>query len=620
MTKPQLNIVMVGHVDHGKSTLIGRLIYELNALPDGKYEQIHSSCTRRNMAFEWAYLMDALQAERSQNITIDISQFWLRTPNADYVLIDAPGHHEFLRNMFTGAAESDCAILLIDAAQGLEEQTRKHAYLLHLLGLKHIIIVINKMDKVEYSEQIFNELKEQAAKYCAEIQLNPTHIIPISAYNGELLTAISNNMKWYDGVTLVHAMQNLAENKHNTIDYVNLRFTVQDVYRFDERRIIAGMVVNGEIRVGDNILISPHNYQAEIASIITADSKSAGAAVAGQAIGITLKQQRFVERGHVISHVSNPPKLTNRLYMRLFWLSPQPLNLNQSYKLRLHNSSLNCEIAAINYVLDTVDLQKHQNQGVMQHQVAEVLINVRGLAVIDEYNENPNLGRAVLEVDGRIVAGGLVMLRDLPNMRSAPKIIASNDLSLENMQITSEQRTALNRHTGGILWFTGLSGAGKSTLAQELQQQLFMRGYQVYVLDGDNVRQGLNADLGFTPKDRTENIRRVGEVAALFADAGMIVMAAFISPYGEDRKRARAASPEKFHTVYIKAGVDACEMRDVKGLYKKARSGEINDFTGISAPYEVPESPELIINTETMNINDCTDLLIKYVQKHFGAR
>jgi bifunctional enzyme CysN/CysC len=618
MKKPQLNIVMVGHVDHGKSTLIGRLIYECNALPDGKYEQIQKSCARRNMAFEWAYLMDALQAERSQNITIDISQFWLRTENADYVLIDAPGHHEFLRNMFTGAAESKCAILLVDGAQGLEEQTKKHAYLLHLLGIKHIIVVINKMDKVNYDKDVFEQLKASATSYLQEIQLNPAYIIPISAYHGEMLREPSENMAWYQGVTLLEAMQTLAANQNNDCNFNELRIAVQDVYRFDERRIIAGTILNGSLKVGDNILISPHNYPANVASIITPQNDNALEAGSGAAIGITLKQQRFVERGHVINHFENPPILTNRLYMRLFWFSEQPLELGKIYKLRLHNSTFNCEVKAINYVLDTNNLQQQQSDYVEKHQIAEVLLHVRGLATFDEYHINPNMGRAVLEDDGRIVAGGLAMLQDLPNMRSAPKIITSNDLSLENMEITPNQRSAMNGHAGGILWFTGLSGAGKSTLAKELQQQLFMRGYQVYVLDGDNVRQGLNADLGFTPKDRAENIRRIGEVAALFADAGMIVITAFISPYSEDRRRARAAASEKFHTVYIKAGVDACEMRDVKGLYKKARSGEIGDFTGISAPYEIPENPELVIDTEAMSINDCTNLLIEYVRKNFG--
>lgn len=667
MEQQQLNIVMVGHVDHGKSTLIGRLIYEMNALPDGKYEQIVKSCDKRGVSFEWAYLMDALQAERAQNITIDITQFWLRTPKRDYVLIDAPGHHEFLRNMFTGAAEADIAILLVDACDGMQEQTRKHAYLLYLLGIKRIIIVINKMDKVGYAQNMFAKIAQECEDYLQQIGLVALNIIPISAYNGEMLKQRGENMGWYDGLTIIEALEDFSidePSQKNNVQksgeqnigaqkYGLLRFCVQDVYRFDERRIIAGMILSGEMRVGDEILISPHNYQAKIATIITPKSENNGGdnfvnhhfevansnysqqitaqqamaqqiiARRGESVGIILEQQRFVERGHVISHENDAPILSNQLYMRLFWLGAQPLQFGKQYMLRLHNSEFVAELRHINYVLDTNDLQQSQAEIVVQNQAADVLWQVRGLAIFDEYDDIQAMGRSVVMQDGRIVAGGLVTMCNhdgqyLPDMRTSPKIITSNNLTLENMEITAAQRQLINGHSGGILWFTGLSGSGKSTLAKELQKQLFTRGYQVYVLDGDNIRQGLNADLGFSPKDRGENIRRIGEVAALFADAGMVVITAFISPYAEDRRKARAAAHELFHTVHIKAGVEICESRDVKGLYKKARNGEINDFTGVSAPYEVPENPELVLDTEIMSIDDCIAELTAYVTKYFG--
>jgi bifunctional enzyme CysN/CysC len=372
------------------------------------------------------------------------------------------------------------------------------------------------------------------------------------------------------------------------------------------------------LQVGDEILISPHNYQAQVASIINTDNENVAQAVAGEAIGITLTQQRFVERGHVISHFDNAPILSNQFYMRLFWLGAENLQHNKTYAIRLHNSILSAEVKQINYVLDTNDLTQSSNDFVAQNQVAEVLWQVRGLASFDEYHQIAAMGRAVVMSGDRIVAGGLLTMQNLPNLRSSPKIITSQNVTCENMEISAQKREARNGHKGGILWFTGLSGSGKSTLAKELQLQLFTRGYQVYVLDGDNVRQGLNADLGFSPKDRTENIRRIGEVASLFADAGMIVITAFISPYASDRRKARSAAPELFHVVHIKAGVEACEMRDVKGLYKKARAGEIGEFTGISAPYEVPVNPELVLDTESAMIDDCVAQLIAYVEKHFG--
>jgi bifunctional enzyme CysN/CysC len=619
MQKQQLNIVMVGHVDHGKSTLIGRLIYEMNALPDGKYEQILQSCEKRAMQFEWAYLMDALQAERAQNITIDITQFWLRTPKRDYVLIDAPGHHEFLRNMFTGAAEGDVGVLLVDACEGMQEQTRKHAYLLHLLGVNKVIIAINKMDKVGYDEWRFKQVAHECESYVKQVGLHPLNIIPISAYHGDMLKQRAKNMGWYEGATLVEALENVTPHTlHKGESDIPLRFCVQDVYRFDERRIIAGTIASGALQVGDEILISPHNYQAQVASIINTDNENVSQAVAGEAIGITLTQQRFVERGHVISHFDNAPILSNQFYMRLFWLGAENLQHNKIYAIRLHNSTLSAEVKQINYVLDTNDLSQSSNDFVAQNQVAEVLWQVRGLASFDEYHHIAAMGRAVVMSGDRIVAGGLLTMQDLPNLRGSPKIITSQNVTCENMEISAQKRTARNGHKGGILWFTGLSGSGKSTLAKELQLQLFTRGYQVYVLDGDNVRQGLNADLGFSPKDRTENIRRIGEVASLFADAGMIVITAFISPYASDRRKARSAAPELFHVVHIKAGVEACEQRDVKGLYKKARAGEIADFTGVTAPYEVPVNPELVLDTESTMIDDCVAQLIAYVEKHFG--
>lgn len=617
--KQQLNIVMIGHVDHGKSTLIGRLIYEMGALPDGKYEQIVKSCKNRAVNFEWAYLMDALQSERAQNITIDITQFWLRNNNRDYVLIDAPGHYEFLRNMFTGAAESDAAILLIDAAQGMQEQTRKHAYLLQLLGITKIIIAINKMDKISYNEHKFNNLKQDITQYLKQLEIEPLNIVPISAYHGDMLKNRGHNMNWYSGLTLLQALEAIKKTEEN---YNNnaLRFAVQDIYRFDrEERIIAGTVLSGHIQKNDDILISPHNYQAKIKDIFDINNQKVNQAYSGDAIGITLTQQRFVERGHIISHQHNPPILSNQFYMRLFWLGKESLQKNKIYKIRIHNSSLLAEIKQINYALDTDNLTQQTTAMIEQNMVAEVIWQLRGLAAFDEYQHIAAMGRAVvLNSDDRIVAGGLLEMRNLPNMRFNPKKVISENVTVQNLDISVDKRKILNGHQGGILWFTGLSGAGKTTLATELQHHLFTKGYQVYVLDGDNIRHGLNSDLGFSPNDRQENIRRIGEVAALFANAGMIVITAFISPYAQDRRKARAAASEIFHTVHLQAEIDICEKRDVKGLYKKARQGKIDDFTGISAPYEIPVNPELTLDTGTNSVDECLDTLVKYVEKHFG--
>jgi bifunctional enzyme CysN/CysC len=617
MENDTLHIVMVGHVDHGKSTLIGRLVYAMHGLPDGKYEQIAASCARRGVPFEWAYLMDALQAERAQNITIDSSQFWLRGQTRDFVLIDAPGHHEFIRNMFTGASESDAALLLVDAVEGMRTQTRLHAYLLHLLGITNIIVVINKMDKVKYVHAHFEALAEECRTYLTQLGVPPQHIIPISAYHGDMIVEQRDAMPWYHGMTVVEALHSLPS-PTDILHQSPLRLAVQDVYRFDARRIIAGTLKSGTLTVGDTVLISPHNYETTIEALYVDSDVSVQQVVAGQAVGVTFTEQRFIERGHLISHVQHPPVLANQLYMRLLWLDTTPLQMGGIYELCIHHARWRAEVKRICYTLDTATLIQEEGTQVQRHQIAEVLWHVRGLATFDDYSTLPVMGRAVVSNGERIIGGGLLMMHELHSLRAGTKHITSTHVSLEQMNVTADLRTRRNGHSGGIIWFTGLSGSGKSTLAKELQQHLFTRGYQVYVLDGDNVRHGLNSDLGFSPHDRTENIRRVGEVAALFADAGMIVITAFISPYGEDRRKARAAAPELFHTVYIKAGVEICEQRDVKGLYQKARRGEIREFTGVSAPYEPPEHAELILDTETHSIDECVEQLLHYIEKEFG--
>ncbi len=641
MEKAQLKLVIVGHVDHGKSTLIGRLIHDTGSLVQGKYEQITASCARRGVPFEWSFLMDALQAERAQGITIDMTQIWLRTPVVDYVIIDAPGHHEFLKNMMTGAAESDAAILIVDAVEGMREQTRRHAYLLHLLGVSQVVVVVNKMDAVVYDEKRYQALADDCRAYLKELGITPVQVIPVSAYRGEMLASRpADVLTWYKGPTLTEALSHLQPYAHSVSSA--LRLPVQDVYKFDARRIIAGTLESGTLKVGDEVLISPTNYTGRIASIecwpeisgaschpahsegshpAARDSSAApqnDEAVAGQAVGITLEDQRYIERGHVISHVTNAPILSNQFFTRLFWMHPEPLEEGAMYELRITTATYRVEAKHIAYVVDTDTCERMPGRPVERHQVAEILWQVRGLAVLDEHAVLPATGRCVVLRDDRICGGGIIHMQGLSNQRAARVAVKSANVLTEDMRLTKDERARANGHTGGILWFTGLSGSGKSTLAKELQQRLFALGYQVYVLDGDNIRQGLNADLGFTPADRSENIRRVGEVAALFADAGMIVISAFISPYRADRHRARASAPELFHTIHIKAGVDACEARDVKGLYGRARRGEITEFTGISAPYETPDNPELVIDTEALSIDRCVESLLAYVVKQFG--
>ena len=617
--KEQLKIVIVGHVDHGKSTLVGRLFHDTDSLPDGKLQQIQDMCKKRGMPFEYSFLMDALQAERDQGITIDTTQIWFRTQKRDYVIIDAPGHKEFLKNMISGAANSEAAVLIIDAHEGIKEQSKRHGYLLSLLGVDQVAVAVNKMDLVDYSQEKFEQIEAEYRAYLKDIGVTPKYVIPISAREGDNIAVKSKKMDWYKGKTITESLDSFEDKPEPT--ELPLRLPLQDVYKFDDRRILAGRIESGTITVGDDLIISPSNRKCKIKTIQTwpckKDVESPKSAMAGQSVGITLEDQIFAERGQIVSHDKDAPKLTNMFRGKLFWLYDEPIWEGNKYTMKLGTCSYNVEVKEVEKVIDTGDLsQNEENKVVSKNNVAEVVFRIKGMASLDDYKDNFRTGRFVLMKDFAVAGGGIIDMDDFADQR-VKSDIKSENIHHVDFKINREQRISANGHKGGVLWFTGLSGSGKSTLANELQLRLFQKGYQVYVLDGDNVRSGLNSDLGFAPEDRTENIRRVGESAALFADAGIIVITAFISPYKTDRDRARAASPNDYHCIHIKADVKTCEERDPKGLYKKARSGKIKEFTGISAPYEAPENADLVIDTSKYNVEESIELLAKYVDNNF---
>jgi bifunctional enzyme CysN/CysC len=616
----KLKLVIVGHVDHGKSTLVGRLLHETGALPEGKLEKVKAMSEKRGMPFEWAFVIDAMQAERDQGITIDTSQIRFRSRSREYLLIDAPGHKQFLKNMVSGAAAADAVILVVDAHEGVQDQTRRHAYLLRLLGIRRILVAVNKMDLVDYHEARYQEVRRDVAAYLRSIGVNALDIafLPLAARDGENLHSRSAALPWYEGPTLLEALDALPQPAPATD--LPLRLTVQDVYKFDERRIIAGRIESGHLHVGDTLVFSPINATARVASIEAWNAPQPRTkASVGQSIGITLDEDIFVERGHVASHANSAPVVSNVFRANLFWLGRSALVPGAQYRLRRGAAETLAVVERIERIVDTNTLASGPGDKLESSGVAEVTIRTRGLLALDHHADNALTGRFVL-VDGhQIVGGGTASTDDYPDQRreAAPK--AANLFSVRH-RVAAEDRARLNGHRGAILWFTGLSGAGKSTLAVELERLLFAKGYQAFLLDGDNVRQGLNADLGFSPQERAENIRRVGEVSALFAEAGMIVVSAFISPYRVNRDRIRAAHGEYFNEIYINAPLHVCEARDVKGLYKKARAGQVKEFTGISAPYEPPVAPELEIPTGKWTLERCLAALIDYVERRLAYR
>jgi bifunctional enzyme CysN/CysC len=612
----QLKIVIVGHVDHGKSTFVGRLFHDTGSLPEGKLEQLQKVAERRGVPFEWANLMDALQSERDQNITIDTAQIWFHTTKRQYVIIDAPGHKEFLKNMITGAANAEAALLLIDAHEGVQENSRRHGYLLNLLGIRQIAVLVNKMDLENYSEAKFNEIESEYRRWLKTIGVEPTVFIPIAAKHGDNIASRSSNTPWWEGPTVLEALDQfkVAELPKDQ----PLRFPIQDVYRFDERRILAGRVEAGSIKTGDKLIFSPTNKTSTVKTIERWNASSSQTASAGESVGITLTEQIFVARGSIAALESSPPFELSSFKARLFWLGKQPFSKGRTYKIKLATQEAECGIESIQKVIDASTLEtvsrKSTEVFVGRHEVAELTLHTKKPIAFDPHSDIAAMGRFVI-VDGFDLAGGGIIARDNYPRRTHDSHTKSDHIYWSHGKVTSRQREARNGHIGCVLWLTGLSGAGKSTIATELERELFNLGRHVYVLDGDNIRHGLGADLGFSPKDRTENIRRVGEVAKLFADAGVICVTAFISPYRADRDLVRKIIPrDRFIEVFVNAPLDVCEQRDPKGLYAKARAKEIKEFTGISAPYEPPANPEIELRTDQLSVPESVTKILEYLQ------
>jgi len=615
-THEQLKIVIVGHVDHGKSTFVGRLFHDTGSLPEGKLEQLQQVAERRGVPFEWANLMDALQSERDQNITIDTAQIWFHTQKRQYVIIDAPGHKEFLKNMVTGAANAEAALLLIDAHEGVQENSRRHGYLLNLLGIRQIAVLVNKMDLADFSQARFDAIEAEYRQWLVSIGVTPKVFIPIAAKLGDNIASRSANMPWWTGPTVVETLDEF--HVAQPLPGQPLRFPIQDVYRFDERRILAGRVESGTVSVGDKLIFYPTNKTSVVKSIERWSAPASDTASAGESIGLTLAEQIFVERGAVAAHENAPPYELTRFKARLFWLGRKPFEPGRPYKLKLATQEAEVSIESIERVLDASTLDTVGAAGaatqVGRHEVAELTLRTKRPVAFDTIDEIVATGRFVI-VDGYDVAGGGIIVADNYPRRTADSQHKSANIYWSTGKVTPAQRAVRNGHPGCVVWLTGLSGSGKSTISVELERELFNRGQHTYILDGDNIRHSLNKDLGFSPEDRRENIRRIGEVAKLLADAGAVCITAFISPYRADRDLVREILPPgKFIEVWVNAPVEVCEQRDPKGLYARARAGEIKEFTGISAPYEAPVKPEVELRTDQLSVPESVARIAEYLQ------
>lgn len=597
-------IVIVGHVDHGKSTLIGRLLHDTDSLPEGRLAELKKVSEQRGLHMEWSFLLDALQIERDQGITLDTTRIWFKTAKRPYVIIDAPGHREFLRNMVTGAAAADAAVLVTDAERGISEQTRRHAYLLSLLGVRKVIVAVNKMDLVDHAEEAWKGVAGDVSDYLQKLGIEPLYVIPLSARHGDNIAARSDKMAWYRGPTLLEALDLLTPAAARTESV--LRLPIQDVYRKGDTRLAVGRIETGRLRVGDRMEIAPTGQPATVASI-DAGKGPVDEARAGQSVAVSFIEDAALNRGQIIAPAGHMPHISTAVRVRAFWLDPESLTAGSRITLRLTTSEHPVVVEKFERIVDVENLSDGEGKELGQGGIAEIVLRAASPIAFDLSTDLPITGRAGLAKGGRIVGGCVVL--------GAANAKVAGPVTAVDSSVDRDAFEARNGHRGGVVWLTGLSGAGKSTLSMGTQRRLFDDGWRVTVLDGDNLRKGLNKDLGFAQADRLENVRRVAEVAKLMAETGTVVLVSLISPTAEMRDLARSIVGEGFNEVWVKADVATCAARDPKGLYAAARDGKIQQFTGVSAPFEAPAQPDLVLDTSEMDIPTSTELLIAHIRR-----
>jgi bifunctional enzyme CysN/CysC len=600
-----LPIVVVGHVDHGKSTLVGRLLHDTDSLPEGKLAQLRAVSDKRGGELEWSFVLDALQLERDQGITVDTTQIWFATKTRRYVIIDAPGHKEFLRNMVTGASRAEAALLVVDAKQGLSEQSRRHAYLVRLLGIEQVAVAVNKMDLVGNEEARFRALAAEIRGYLAGLDLVATAIVPVSARHGDNVAAPSAAMPWYRGPSIVEALDAFAP-RALPVDQP-LRLPVQDVYRHGDKRALVGRIESGRLRIGDLVRVNPTGRTVRVAGIEDWNRAPRREARAGESVAITLEDEVYAERGHVLSLADNAPLAATTIAARVFWLDEEPLAAGRRLQVRIGTREIDATVVGLEDTVNVEDLAVSAATSLERGGVATALLHGVVPFSFDRFQDNPSTGRGVLLANGR-VAGGFIVDR-------AVQLAQQRNLTAVALSVTRAERESGHGHKGGVIWLTGLSGAGKSTIANATLRRLFDAGWQAQFIDADNMRAGLSNDLGFGRADRTENIRRVAHVAKLLAEAGTVAIVALITPLKSHREVARAVCGEDFHEIYVRADLETCRARDPKGLYRLAEAKKIGAFTGLAAPYEPPTAPDLVLDTAAVDPERCVAGLTAYIQR-----
>lgn len=603
--KSLLRFITCGSVDDGKSTLIGRLLYESKMIFEDQLtalEQDSKKVGTQGENIDFALLVDGLAAEREQGITIDVAYRFFATEHRKFIVADTPGHEQYTRNMATGASTADLAVLLIDARQGVLTQTKRHAFIASQLGVRHIILAINKMDLVDYSESVFNEIVDDFKSFAAQLDIPNLHAIPVSALVGDNVVEGSRFMPWYEGPSLLGYLESVDVEAEETS--LPFRMPVQWVNRPDlDFRGYAGRIAGGIIRPGDDVRVLPSGKQSKIARIVTMDS-DLDEAISGQSVTLTLTDEIDISRGDVIATSDTPSEISDQFDTTIIWLSEEPMLPGRSYRMKTSSRLVSATVNAPKHKTDVNTLQKLPAKTLQLNEIGNCTLAVDRPIAFDSYAENRQTGSFILidRMTNNTVGMGMI---NFPLRRAA-------NIHWQNLDINKAANAEQKGQSPAVLWFTGLSGSGKSTIANEVQRRLFATGRHSFVLDGDNVRHGLNRDLGFTDADRVENIRRVAEVSKLMVDAGLITLVSFISPFRAERELARNLMEEgEFIEIFVNTPLSVAETRDPKGLYKKARAGNLKNFTGIDSPYEAPENPEIEINTSDMSVEEAAELVIK---------
>ena len=602
--KSLLRFITCGSVDDGKSTLIGRLLYESKMIFEDQLtalEQDSKKVGTQGENIDFALLVDGLAAEREQGITIDVAYRFFATEHRKFIVADTPGHEQYTRNMATGASTADLAVLLIDARQGVLTQTKRHAFIASQLGVRHIVLAVNKMDLVDYSENIFNEIVEDFKAFAAQLDIPNLHAIPVSALVGDNVVDGSRFMPWYEGPSLLGYLEGVDVEAEETS--LPFRMPVQWVNRPDlDFRGYAGRIAGGIIRPGDDIRVLPSGKQSKIARIVTMDS-DLDEAVSGQSVTLTLTDEIDISRGDVIATSETPPEISDQFDTTIIWLSEEPMLPGRSYRMKTSSRLVSATVNAPKHKTDVNTLQKLPARTLQLNEIGNCTLAVDRPIAFDSYAENRQTGSFILidRMTNNTVGMGMI---NFPLRRAA-------NIHWQNLDINKAANAEQKGQNPAVLWFTGLSGSGKSTIANEVQRRLYATGRHSFILDGDNVRHGLNRDLGFTDADRVENIRRVAEVSKLMVEAGLIMLVSFISPFRAERDLARNLMEEgEFIEIFVNTPLSVAETRDPKGLYKKARAGNLKNFTGIDSPYEAPENPEIEIDTAEMSVEDAAERVI----------